>query len=71
VKRVFLSHSFAMADRALVTYVESLLRSHGVIAINGKIAGIQPFELADTRFVVGLAQQIAARVKDHVIPEES
>ena len=39
MKRVFLSHSFAAADRALVTHVESLLRSHGLIAINGKIAG--------------------------------
>jgi hypothetical protein len=39
VKQIFLSHSFATRDRALVTYVESLLRSHGIIAVNGRNLG--------------------------------
>lgn len=37
---------------------------------SGKLSGMPRFELADTRFVEGLAQQIAARVRDHVIPDE-
>lgn len=39
MKRVFLSHSFADQDRSLVTHVESLLRSHGLIAVNGRNLG--------------------------------
>ena len=36
MRKVFLSHSFADRDRPLVTHVESLLRSHGLVAVNGK-----------------------------------
>jgi hypothetical protein len=39
MRKVFLSHSFADRDRGLVTHVESLLRSHGLIAVNGKNLG--------------------------------
>jgi hypothetical protein len=39
VKRVFLSHSFADRDRALLTHVESLLRSHGLVAVTGRNLG--------------------------------
>jgi hypothetical protein len=39
MRTVFLSHSFADRDRALVTHVESLLRSHGLVAVNGKNLG--------------------------------
>ena len=39
MRRVFLSHSFAERDRALVTHVESLLRSHALVAITGRNLG--------------------------------
>jgi hypothetical protein len=36
----------------------------------GKLASIARFELADPTNIGSLADQITARVKDHVIPEE-
>lgn len=39
MRKVFLSHSFADQDRALATHVESLLRSHGLVAVSGKNLG--------------------------------
>lgn len=43
----------------------------GGAKISSKLSGIQRFDLADKKYVDGLALQIAARVKDHAIPEES
>lgn len=37
----------------------------------GKLSGLARFELSDVRYVDRLADQIAARVKDHAIPEEA
>jgi hypothetical protein len=39
MRKVFLSHSFGGQDRELVTQVESLLRSHGLVAIVGRNLG--------------------------------
>jgi hypothetical protein len=39
MRKVFVSHSFADRDRELVSHVESLLRSHGLIAVNGRNLG--------------------------------
>lgn len=39
MRRVFLSHSFADRDRVLVSQVKALMRSHGVIATNGRTLG--------------------------------
>jgi hypothetical protein len=36
MRRVFLSHSFADRDRVLVSHVESVMRSHGLIPTNGR-----------------------------------
>jgi hypothetical protein len=37
MRRIFLSHSFSEKDRELVSHVESIIRSHGLIATNGRI----------------------------------
>src|SRR5215212_5107263 len=37
MRSVFLSHSFAERDRQLVTRVESVIRSHGLILLTGRI----------------------------------
>lgn len=42
MRRVFLSHSFAASDRRLVTDIEALLRSHGLVALNGRNVGGGP-----------------------------
>jgi hypothetical protein len=42
MRKVFLSHSFAAQDRTLVTHVEALLRSHGLVAVNGRALGGGP-----------------------------
>lgn len=42
MRRVFLSHSFAERDRVLVSEVETLIRSHGLIATNGRTLGGGP-----------------------------
>ena len=42
LRRVFLSHSFNERDRGIVTQAESLIRSHGLIAVNGRTLGGGP-----------------------------
>ena len=39
MRKVFLSHSFNERDRVLVAHVESLIRSHGLVATNGRGLG--------------------------------
>jgi hypothetical protein len=43
----------------------------GGAKVYGKLSELGRFELPDTRNVDGLAHQIAARVKDHAIPNET
>ena len=42
MRKVFLSHSFSERDRVLVSQVEALMRSHGLIATNGRTLGGGP-----------------------------
>lgn len=51
MRRVFLSHSFADRDRVLVSQVEALMRSHGVIATNGRTLGGGPLTPEIARFI--------------------
>lgn len=37
---------------------------------SGKLSGLARFELADVKYIDGLAQQIAARIRDHAMPEK-
>lgn len=39
MRKVFISHSFAEQDRALVAHLESLVRSHGLICVTGRRLG--------------------------------
>jgi hypothetical protein len=59
MRKVFLSHSFADRDRALVTYVESLLRSHGLIAITGRNLGGGQLTPEVARLIEGTDAMIA------------
>jgi hypothetical protein len=43
----------------------------GGVTVSGKLSSLARYQLADAKYVGGLAQQIAARVKDHAIPEET
>jgi transcription initiation factor IIF auxiliary subunit len=50
------------------TYVVPVLIAGATIS--SELSGVPRYELANVDFVDGLAQQIAARVKDHAIPDE-
>jgi hypothetical protein len=58
MRRVFLSHSFAERDRVLVSQVEALIRSHGLIATNGRTLGGGPL----TPEIAGFIEETDAMV---------
>lgn len=67
--RVFLSHSFADRDRLLVSQVERLLRSHGLIATNGRTLGGGPLTPEIARSIEaadGLVALLTLRENDPV-----
>ena len=59
MRKVFLSHSFADRDRALVTHVESLLRSHSLVAVNGRNLGGGPLTPEIARLIEGCDAMVA------------
>ena len=51
MRNVFLSHSFVDRDRTLVSQVESVIRSHGLFATNGRNLGGGPLTPEIARYI--------------------